>query len=109
MKEKLTKCGIAYDFNISPYKVTIEYPENDEMIYTFSSNFYKEKFMDMLDDNRKKINDSLTKRFGINIEFNILADIKLYSTIEKRGFLIEDKKGKFECLNIIRLDGKIMI
>lgn len=109
MKEKLTKCGIAYDFNISPYKVTIEYPENDEMTYTFSSNFYKEKFMDTLEENRKRINDSLTKRFGINIEMNILADVKLYSTIEKRGFLIENQKEKFECLNIIKLDGKIMI
>lgn len=109
MKEKLTKCGIAYDFNISPYKVTIEYPENDEMTYTFSSNFYKEKFMDMLEGNREKINESLTKRFGINIKFNILCDVKLYSSIEKRGFLIVSKKDKFECLNTIKLDGKIVI
>lgn len=105
---ELTRSGVAYDFNVSPHKITVDY--NDERItYTFSSNLYKTKFIDKLEENRKVINNSLTKRFGITLEFNLLADLKLYTTIEKRGFLIEDDSGKHEWQNTIKLSGNLRI
>lgn len=106
---QLTKSGVAYDLTISPHKLEMEYDENNKMIYTFSSQLYKNKFIDKLKDNREKVNHSLSKRFGFNIENNLLCDIKLYTTIEKRGFLLDNTKERFECLNIIKLDGNNLI
>lgn len=102
---QLTKSGVAYDLTISPHKLEINYDENNKMIYTFSSQLYKSKFIDKLEEHREKVNNSLSKRFGFNIKNDLLCDIKLYTTIEKRGFLLDNTKERFECLNIIKLDG----
>lgn len=102
---QLTKSGVAYDLSVSPHKIEMNYHDN-KLIYTFSSQLYKNKFMEKMTENRKKINHSLSKRFGFNIENNMLCDIKLYITIEKRGFLIDNTKERYECLSTIKLDGK---
>lgn len=101
----LTRSNVAYNLSISPHKNTIEY-DDDSMCYVFSSDLYKRKFMEKIEENRKTISDSLSNRFGFRIVNNKLADIKLYTTIEKRGFLLYNSKGeKIECLNNITLDG----
>lgn len=102
----LTRNGIAYNFDISPYKATVNYSEHDSITYTFSSELYKEKFLTRLDEHRDTINSSLSKRFGFDINNDKLSDIKLYSTTEKRGFLIEIGELKHTCLNTIKLDGQ---
>lgn len=61
--------------------------------------------MEKLAGNRANINISLTNRFGFTIVNDILSDLKLYTTIEKRGFLIYKGQVKVECLNNIILDG----
>lgn len=106
---QLTKDGIAYDLRISPYKYIIKYDEEDYLEFKFSSRLYLNKFKDKLLVNRSKINESLTKRFGIKTINDKLCDIKLYSTIEKRGFLINFNEMGIECLNNIILDGNNLI
>lgn len=106
---KLTKRGIANDITISPYKHKINYTKNSYIIYRFSSELYKNKFIERLEENRDKINSSLTNRFGFEITNDILCDIKLYTMIEKRGFLIKNTKEGFECLRNLKLDGKNLI
>ena len=106
MGVKLTKRGIAYNLKLSPYKKKINYGGNRCLTYVFSSTNYLKKFEGMLEDNRININNSLSKRFGFTIMNDLLCDIKLYSTIEKRGFLILNNKEGFECLESIKLDGK---
>lgn len=106
---QLTKDGIAYDFRISPYKVVINYDVDDYLEFIFSSNLYKTKFEDKLLINRSKINESLSKRFGIKTINDKLSDIKLYSTIEKRGFLIKLNEMGIECLSNLTLDGNNLI
>ena len=101
---QLTRSGVAYDFKISPHKLVVEYGE-EEIEYVFSSELYKTKFQEKMEDNRYKINDSLSKRFGFSIVNNKLCDIKLYTTIEKRGFLINHNKESIEWLSSITLDG----
>ena len=61
---------------------------NNRITYVFSSDLYKCKFLEKLEYNRQEINASLTNRFGFAISNDILCDIKMYLTIEKRGFLI---------------------
>lgn len=102
----LSRNGITYNLKLSPYEHLIKYSNGECIKYKFSSLLYKDKFTTRLDVNRKKINDSLSKRFGIDLSNNVLCDLKLYSSIEKRGFLVETKEGYYECLNIIKLDGQ---
>lgn len=108
MSENLTRNGVAYDLKLSPYKLLLNYKNND-LEYVFSSQLNKDRFLNSIKPNRDKINTSLTKRFNIDINADLLCDIKLYSTIEKRGFLIKTNDKEIECLNIIRLDGNNLI
>ena len=104
----LTRSNIAYDLNISPHEMNVTYPD-EVLTFIFSSDLYRQKFTSKLEENRKKINDSLSNRFGFRIENNKLADLKLYTTIEKRGFLIYKGQDKVECLSHITLDGNHLI
>lgn len=105
----LTKSKIAYDLNISPHKYKKQYKNGEEITFVFSSNLYLKKFSEAAAANREKINASLSNRFGFSTVNNLLCDLKLYITIEKRGFLIYKGQVKIECLNDITLDGSKMI
>lgn len=89
----LTRNGVCYDFNISPYRVTV-----DDLTFVFSSQTHKEKFQKQLKTNRDTVNYSLSKRFKFKIDVSPLADVVLYRRIETRGFLIVSKEGNIECL-----------
>ena len=99
----LTRNGIAYNLTKSPYRLTKEY-EGNKITFVFSSELYMNKFSEKLEENRKKVMESLSKRWGLELENNALADLKLYSTVEKRGFLIEGEES-YQCLSNIKLSG----
>lgn len=104
----LTRSAVAYDLNISPHR--LEVPYGDEVLtYVFSSALYRRNFYDRFLDNREQIGASLTKRFGFQIGNDLLCDLKLYTTIEKRGFLIFKNEVKFVCREDIILDGQKLI
>ena len=105
---KLTRSGVAHDLRISPHITIVKYGDKDELTYVFSSELYLNKFESKIEENRNKINNSLSQRFGINITLNKLADIKLYEKTETRGFLILGKE-EYTCLSTIKLDGKNLI
>ena len=102
--EGLTRKGVAYDFNISPYRYNVDYGVSSTT-FVFSSTFYMNSFIERMKSNREKINKSLSNRFGFDISNNLLCDLKLYSSIEKRGFLIYQNGERIECLNDLTLDG----
>lgn len=102
---KLTRSNIAHDLNISPHKLAVFYEDNSEVVYVFSSDWYRTKFQEKMMEHRKTINQSLSNRFGFAIKVSKLADLKLYTTIEKRGFLIYNDGVKTECLDTIVLSG----
>lgn len=104
----LTRRGIANDLSKSPYWTNINY-ENFELTFVFSSELNKKRFLKRVEDNRISINMSLSKRFGIEIEACLLSDIKLYTQVEHRGFLIVGKEGEYTWQNIIVLIGEKMI
>ena len=97
----MTRNGIVYDLRKSPYIF-----EHNEFTYYFSSVNHKEKFLEKLRENRELINYSLSKRFGCNVDFNLLSDIVLYSKVETRGFLIKHKGDFFKCKKDIILNGE---
>ena len=102
---QLTRSNIAYDLSISPHRVALSYGENS-LEYVFSSNLYKNKFLEKMTENRESINKSLTKRFGVEVNIPIIADIRLYTTIEKRGFLLVRNGVELQCLDKLKLDGE---
>ena len=107
MEVNLTRDGIVNDkIELSPYKHKINYTKSYYIVYKFSSELYRSKFIERVELNRKKINDSLSNRFGFEITNDVLCDIKLYSLIEKRGFYIKTNKEGFECLDAVILNGK---
>ena len=109
MTKGLTRNNIAHNLKISPYTLEVDYLDGT-LTYVFSSELYKTKFFRSFREHRRKVNESIAKRFGIDVVFDRLADIKLYDTIEKRGFLILlDNGEKIECLNNIILDGNKVI
>ena len=99
----ISRRGVVYNFDISPYKLIVDY-QDEELEFVFSSQLYKDKFYEKYLDNRDVINSSLSKRFKLNIEVNKLADLQLYRNTEKRGFLIRGKE-EYRCLNNLKLDG----
>lgn len=102
----LSRNGITYNLKLSPYEHILKYSNGENIKYKFSSLLYKEKFIARLKENRETISRSLSKRFGIDMSNEILCDLKLYSSIEKRGFYLETKEGFYSCLNTIKLDGQ---
>lgn len=101
----LTRSNIAYDLSISPHRSVVNYAES-EIEFVFSSALYKSKFEEKRDKHRAAIAESLSKRFGIATEQNLLADIKLYTTIEKRGFLLRKNEVNITCQKAVRLNGE---
>lgn len=100
---KLTRGGVTYDLNTSPFKANVQYT-HDEITFVFSSALYKTKFLERINENRKAINESLSNRFNITTDFDLLCDIRLYLTIEKRGFLLICEGEKL-CQKDITLGG----
>lgn len=93
----MTKDGIEYNLLISPYIVEIKY-EDKYLNFMFSSELYKNKFINMRAAHNERIVERLKKLTKSNLEikeFNIYSDITLYNMIEKRGFLIIENIDKF--------------
>ena len=101
----LTRNGICYNLKESPYFTSIKYG-NQLIQYRFSSEANLNKFIERIVDNRNKINASLTNRFKFNITQDIICDIRLYDSVEARGFLVLSEREVFECLSEVRLDGE---
>ena len=104
----LSRNNVAYNLNESPHRLEVPY-DQQTLIYVFSSEFYKTNFYNRFLDNREKISESLSKRFGFNVQNDLLSDLKLYTSIEKRGFLIIKGEDKIVCQENITLDGAMLM
>ena len=75
--------GIYYNLLESTYKY-----EYKNITFFFSSQFYLTKFITTHFDYVDYINKKMKIEFGIKVDYTILALIKLYQRIEKRGFRV---------------------
>lgn len=85
---KLTPQGVCYDLEDTPY--TFEWRG---VFWHFSSAPHLSKFRREVRKRELWLNDSLTRRFFVNIHMDIVADIQLYCQIESRGFYIVTNDG----------------
>lgn len=100
----LTRSNIAYDLTISPHSSVVDYG-GEKIEFVFSSALYKSKFEEKRNEHRAAISESLSKRFGVPTRQDLLADFKLYTTIEKRGFLLRKNEVEITWQSGITLDG----
>lgn len=85
----LTKYGVCYDLSESPFVCTTSHFE-----YRFSSARHMQKFSDNVQQRKDWLNDSLSRRFHVSIEVDILAELQLYMQTETRGFHVTDERGR---------------
>ena len=104
----LTRSLIAYNLDESPHRMEVPY-DQQTLTYVFSSELYKQKFYERFINNREEVGESLTRRFGFQINNDLLCDLRLYTNIEKRGFLILKGEDKFVCREDITLDGEMLL
>lgn len=97
----LTRNGICYNLRKSPYRIKL----GSRIVLYFSSELNKTKFLNREKQHRDKINESLTNRFGVLINCDILGFIQLYTQIEKRGFYMLLDGEEILCKDNLRLDG----
>ena len=88
---KTTAKGICLNLNESEY-----YFKYKGLIFYFSSEFYKKKFVDNIQNYIENETFKLQVRYNINIDFDVLFMISLYKKIEKRGFRVYDEENKKE-------------
>lgn len=105
---QFTRNGVCKNLEKSPYKQQVIYGDK-EITYYFSSPYNVERFNNKIHSNRSYYNNSLSKRFKFKIINNIMADLKLYSTTEQRGFYISYNGEIFDCLEILTLNGEILM
>lgn len=98
----MTRRGIEYNLSVSPYRVT----NDNGIVFVFSSQNHLNAFVSRQEENRKRINESLSNRFNFYMEFNLLADCVLYRRIEQRGFLILKDGDPYHWKNIIKFGGE---
>lgn len=81
--------GVYYNLLESTYKYKYK-----NVTFYFSSEFYLTKFTRLFPDYIDYINNKMRIEYGIRVDFTILALVKLYQRIEKRGFrvLVDDKE-----------------
>lgn len=85
----LTKHGVCYDLSESPFVCSTAHFE-----YRFSSANHMRKFADNVQQRKDWLNDSLSRRFHVSIEVDILAELQLYMQTETRGFHVTDERGR---------------
>ena len=100
----LTRSNIAYNLEESPHRLEVPY-DFGVITYVFSSELYRRNFYDRFLENREKISESLSRRFGFQVNNDVLSDIRLYGSIEKRGFLLIKGEERILWQEDIVLDG----
>lgn len=80
----LTRHGVCYNLEESPF-----FSEWYGYTFYFSSAKHKESFDAKLPVRIPWLNDSLSRRFKVRVDVDVLAVFQLYMQVETRGFLVE--------------------
>lgn len=97
-----TRDGVVYNLRFSEYEYTF-WP----VMFRFSSESHMRKFAERVRGRVEWLNDSLSRRFHLDVSVPLLAALQCYMQVETRGFLIRDiETGRwYDCAEMLRLDG----
>lgn len=101
---KTTYKGICLNLIESEY-----YYKYKGLIFYFSSNFYKRKFAETIENYIENETFKLQIKYNVNINFDILFLISYYKKIEKRGFRIVDEINNKEITSSCGIIGNILM
>lgn len=79
----VTRYGVAYNLAASPYRYTW-----GTRTFHFSTAGHMERFKERLNMRREWLNDSLSRRFKVQVSADDLAVLQLYMQTETRGFYV---------------------
>lgn len=101
----ITKNGVCYDIRNSPFKVEVMGFEFYFSTQLHAVNFSEKWFMKV-----DWLNDSMHRRFKVNMSLGELALFQLYMQIEKRGFYVKDVYGceVYECPQEVLFAGSVL-
>lgn len=98
------KYKVYYDLCKSPCVV-----KTDNFTFHFSTEKRKQRFLNGVEESRKKLRVKLQSQYGIKADTNDYADMYYYADSECKGFYVvkNDTKEVITCLNNITLIGEI--
>lgn len=85
----VTRYGVAYNLAASPYRYTWGL-----RTFHFSTAAHRERFKERLTIRREWLNDSLSRRFKVQVRADDLAVLQLYMKTETRGFYVTTDDGE---------------
>ena len=75
----------------------------NEIVFFFSSAFYRNKFLTTQHQHRKQVTRTMEKLLdGVPFRADLLADLNLYETIETRGFYATLQGREVTCQELYR-------
>ena len=95
----LTINGIFTDINESTYNYKV-----DNMVFYFTSTVYRDKFAARYQNFWLEEQKKLEVKFGCNINCKPLMLMKLYTSIEKRGFRVEIDDKLVDSIPLFNID-----
>lgn len=96
-----TPYGITYDIAESDYRYEIY-----GLVFHFTSRKHLEKFSEKCRLHSLCVNESLRRRFHVNVHANNLAAVQLYMRIETGAFYVVDEEGNVaRCPEELLFDG----
>lgn len=98
-----TKQGIYIDIKESDIKV-VKYG----LVFYFSSEFYKTKFIENVDNYINQEMLKLKNKYKINNNFELFLTLSYYKYVEKRGFKVLDDVNKKEVTENVLLINQIL-
>ena len=85
---RISAHGVVYDLQHSPF-----FYERNGMLFRFSSEMHLNKFMSKVRSKEEWLSDSLSRRFHVEVDASIMADLQLYYQVETRGCSIQLEDG----------------
>lgn len=98
----MTAYGVVYDIERTPFVVCRNF-----LNFHFASRKHMEKFVEKVADHEAWLNDSMRRRFHVEVDMRVLADLQLYMRIETGAFYIKSavEGTVYRCPQDVRLDG----
>lgn len=97
-----TRRGIYLNIEESDYKLNYA-----GYCFTFSSEFYRDRFMEKVKQYEEKISAYLLNKTHVVINSEQASALLCYSDVEKRGFLVECAGKRYRAL--YEFSGKLII
>lgn len=100
-KDLFTARGVCKQLELSPYKVCYRVDNSCKVELFFSSITNKARFDERVTEYLGKFRERVDKLIGAETESGMVALLKLYNQIEKRGFFVKVNDFVYDNFNAV--------